>query len=108
MIIAFVTFKPTIGREEALKKMEASMPVYQKIPGLIRKNYIATEDGQMGGVYLWESREKAEAFYDESWPARFEAYGPGVRPQLRWLECPFLVDNRAGEIVRSEAETMLA
>ena len=108
MIIAFVTFTPTIGREEALKKMEASMPVYQKIPGLIRKNYIVSEDVQMGGVYLWESREKAEAFYDAGWPARFEAYGAGVRPQLRWLDCPFVVDNRAGEIVTSQPETMVA
>ena len=61
MIIAFVTFTPTISRDEAIAKMDASTAVYRKVDGLIRKYYVDLKDGRFGGIYLWESRAKAES-----------------------------------------------
>lgn len=108
MIVAFVTFTPTISRDEAIAKMDASTAVYRKVDGLIRKYYVDLKDGRFGGIYLWESRAKAEAFYDESWPARFDAYGAGVRPKLEYMDCAFVVDNKIGETISGVKATAMA
>ena len=47
---------------------EASAPNYQNVDGLRRKHFLLSDDGRTaGGVYLWDSREQAEALYDEAW-----------------------------------------
>jgi len=77
----------------------ANAPMYQDKPGLVRKYYIRNEDGtRVGGMYLWEDRQSAEATYDDAWEARVtEAYGSP--PEMTWFDTPVVVDNRAGEIV---------
>jgi hypothetical protein len=42
-------------------------PGFREVPGLIRKQFIYAEDGWAGGIYLWETREEAEAFYTGPW-----------------------------------------
>ena len=57
-------------------RFEASLPRYRAVPGLLRKFYILSPDGQLGGIYLWESRAAADAFYDDAWHADIqERYG---------------------------------
>ncbi len=77
----------------------ANAPMYEGMPGLIRKYYVGTEDGTtVGGVYLWESREAADATYDDAWRERVTgAYG--VAPTMTYLDTPVVVDNRHPEIV---------
>ncbi len=77
----------------------ANAPMYQDKPGLVRKYYVSTDDGaRVGGMYLWESREAAEATYDDAWHARVtETYGSP--PDMTWFDTPVVVDNRHGEIV---------
>ena len=74
-------------------------PMYKDMPGLVRKYYVRSEDGiRVGGMYLWESREAAEATYDDAWRTRVtETYGSP--PEMTWFDTPVVVDNRAGEIV---------
>ena len=39
---------------------QKSIPRYQSVPGLVRKYYLKSDDGNTaGGVYLFESREAA-------------------------------------------------
>ena len=43
---------------------------YLGIPGLIRKYFGFSEDGDsVVGIYLWESKEAADAFYTDDWLA---------------------------------------
>src|SRR5262245_24594932 len=73
MITALVQFElpSPITLAEATTRFEASAPKYQNLPGLVRKYYVLAEDGRRaGGVYLWESRQAAEAVYSGEWRER--------------------------------------
>ena len=53
-IVQFLLPKP-ISLEEAARAFESTAPKYRKLPGLVRKYYLRSEDGRSaGGVYLWE------------------------------------------------------
>jgi len=39
----------------------------QKITGLLRKYFITTEQGKLGGIYLWEDEASAKAFFTQEW-----------------------------------------
>lgn len=77
----------------------ANAPMYEGMPGLIRKYYVGSEDGSVvGGIYLWESREAADATYDDAWRERVTgAYG--APPTMTYFDTPVVVDNRHPEIV---------
>jgi hypothetical protein len=73
-------------------------PTYRGLAkkGLIRKDYLNGENGT-GGVYLWDSRESAEAWFTEERIADLtERFG--VRPRLTWYDTHVTVDNLKDEI----------
>lgn len=81
---------------EAVAGGKASAPTYLGMKGLLRKYYLNGDDGG-GGVYLWESREAAEAWYNEDWwPMMEQRFG--VRPRLTFYDNHVVVDNEAGEL----------
>lgn len=85
--------------EKLAELSRANAPMYEGVPGLIRKYYVGTEDGStVGGIYLWESREVADATYDDAWRQRVTA-AYGTPPTMTYLETPVVVDNRHPEIV---------
>jgi hypothetical protein len=94
VIVAIVRFpvSPSMSVEQARAAFEASAPSYQNLPGLMRKHYLRAEDGNSaGGVYLWESREAAEAVYDEAWRRRLaERYG--APPTVEYFDSPVTVE----------------
>ncbi|WP_338821523.1 monooxygenase [Bradyrhizobium septentrionale] len=74
-----------------------SAPIYRNLAttGLIRKDYLNGETGT-GGVYLWESRAAAEAWFTEAKLAELtERFG--ARPRLTWYDTHVTVDNLKGE-----------
>ena len=88
MIVAVVRFPldPPLSSVDAAAMFEASAPKYQNVPGLLRKHYLLGDEGRVGGgVYLWESRDAAEALYDEAWRTGLESrYGhPPIDRVLR-------------------------
>jgi hypothetical protein len=95
MITALVQFElqSPITLAEATRRFESSAPKYQNLPGLVRKYYVLAEDGRRaGGVYLWESRQAAEAVYSGEWRERVtKLYG--TAPTIAWFETPVIVDN---------------
>ncbi len=98
MVTVIVQFKVGDAKFEALKEIfVASVPRYQQVPGLLRKYYLLSEDGDTaGGVYLWKSREDAEALYTQEWKQMIkEKYGS--EPVLSYFESPVIVDNQYGE-----------
>ena len=94
MIVAVVNFAlpAPLTTDEARAMFEASAPNYQNVDGLRRKHFLLAEDGRSaGGVYLWESREQAEALYDNTWRARLAARY-GSEPTVTYYESPVTVD----------------
>ncbi|MFC0242992.1 YdhR family protein [Rhodopseudomonas telluris] len=101
-IVQFALTEP-VSLEEAARRFKSSAPKYQKMPGLIRKYYIRSEDGRTaGGVYLWENRQVAEAAYAGEWRARV-AQLYGAEPVISWFDSPVIVDNAAGGAITTAA-----
>ncbi len=99
MITTLVQFKIEGSNQvEAIKKVFAdSVPRYQQVPGLIRKYYLISEDrSKAGGVYLWKTREDADALYTDEWKQMIrDKYGSD--PVISYFESPVIVDNQYGE-----------
>ena len=79
---------------EAVKKgfLEVA-PKFRHPSGLLRKYFLISEDGKTaGGVYLWQTREQAEAFYAGPWLDGIrERYG--MDPQIKLFETACITDN---------------
>lgn len=84
---------PKRTEDQAIKGGTGSAPTYRALAakGLIRKDYLNGDTGT-GGVYLWESRAAAEAWYT---PERLGdlAQRFGARPRLTWYDTHVTVDN---------------
>ncbi len=88
-----------VSRPEAIAMFRRTAPTYRDKDGLIRKYYLLSEDRQsVGGVYLWESREKAERVYTDEWREYVKATF-GDYPSLAYFDTPLVVDNLSGEII---------
>lgn len=88
---------PKRTEEQAIKGGTATAPTYRNLAtkGLIRKDYLNGDAGT-GGVYLWESRQAAEAWFTEAKLAELtERFG--ARPRLTWYDTHVTVDNIKGE-----------
>lgn len=89
---------PKRSEEQAIRGAVATAPIYRELArkGLIRKNYLNGEAGT-GGVYLWESRADAEAWFTEERIGQLtERFG--VRPRLTWYDTHVTVENPADEV----------
>jgi hypothetical protein len=75
---------------------------FENMPGLIRKYFLLAEDGRSAAsVYLWETRLSAETFFTDSWKD-FMVGKYGHRPTVTYYECPVVVDNRSGEVIKED------
>jgi hypothetical protein len=95
MIAALVLFNTdgALSLDDAAQRFNTTAPNYRGRDDLHSKAYIYAEDGQqLGGFYVWESREAAEAQYSDAWRAKAtEIYG--VEPVIRYFEVPVLIEN---------------
>jgi hypothetical protein len=84
---------PKRTEEQAVKGGTATAPTYRGLAerGLIRKDYLNGETGT-GGVYLWDSRGSAEAWFTEELMVELTKRF-GVRPRLTWYDTHVTVDN---------------
>ena len=88
---------PKRTEEQAIKGGTGTAPIYRDLgkKGLIRKDYLNGETGT-GGVYLWESRAAAEAWFTEERMAELTKRF-GARPRLTWYDTHVTVDNLKGK-----------
>ena len=88
---------PVPSEEQFIDIAKLSAPKFRGLAerGLISKNYVLGADGA-GGVYVWESREAAEAWFTED---KLNEYTKtfGARPTLTWYDAHLTVDNAAGQ-----------
>jgi hypothetical protein len=74
--------------------LREALPRYRVIPGLRRKYFIGSASTG-GGVYEWDSRAAAEAYYSQDWYERMlDVYG--AHPEVEFFDVHALVDNEAG------------
>ena len=94
-IVTFQHTKQSYDRERLEAINRSTAPKYVGLHGLVSKAYWY-EDAtfQNGGIYLWNSREAAEATHDDAHLARLEELY-GVRPTVRWMDVPVFVNNAA-------------
>jgi len=106
MITVIVNFPAPKGAtlESITSAFSSTTPRYEGLPGLIRKYYLFDPEASIaGGVYLWESRAQAEAFYDQAWRDRLtEKYG--VPPKINFFESPVIIDNVLEKVTLAAAE----
>lgn len=74
---------PDITLDQGFK---SSLPRYQNIEGLERK-YFTRSDSHFGGVYLWNSKDAANAFYNKGWVERIQSTY-GASPRLTYFDAP--------------------
>jgi hypothetical protein len=100
MITAIVQYRlpPSISQADCAAHFRKIAPGFRTIPGLIRKQFIYAEDDWAGGVYLWETRADAEAFYSGPWLDGIrERYG--MDPQIKYFETACIADNAAEAVL---------
>lgn len=103
MIIAVVQIPmPKRPRAAAIEAQTKSAPRFRALAGkgLLRKDYLNGESGG-GGVYYWQSREAAEAWYTPAWFDEAEK-AFGGRPTVTYYETYVTVDNVKGETIVRE------
>lgn len=103
MITVIATFKlpKPLSLQEAKAIFQSTAPKYQDQQGLVRKYYVLSEDGTTaGGVYLWRSREEAEALYTDDWKAFIQSKY-GSEPSLVYMQSPVIVDNTTHQVLSS-------
>jgi hypothetical protein len=100
MITAIVTFKlpPGITRAQWLENIKVASARFQNVPGLIRKQFLYSDKGIGGGVYLWETREAAEACYRGPWRDNIRKASGGNEPDIAWFDTQIVVDNESHQI----------
>ena len=100
MITVVVKFKisDTLTFKILKEKFIETSTMYQKVDGLLRKNYIADiENKYAGGVYTFVSLKSAKNWFDEDrikWiTQRFS------KPEVAYYESPVIVDNEKNLII---------
>jgi heme-degrading monooxygenase HmoA len=77
-------------------RMRATMPLYDKLPGLDFKAFsLARPDHGYGGIYLWRDLATAQAWFNADWFERVRK-GRGVEGDVRYLQAWLTIDNTPG------------
>ncbi len=96
--ITRIPLPDSITLEAAKSSFMEVAPVFQNIEGLIRKQFLLADDGNLvGGVYLWRDRASAVNFNENILTGMIKSKF-GVEPQIEYFETPVVVDNETGEI----------
>ena len=102
MITVLITYTlPSAPPRTAIleKFVEAANAKFKGLPGLFSKQFCYDEStGNGHSVYLWESKEQAEAFFSS--PAFVEGFEKdfGAALNVTYLDTLVVVDNRVGDV----------
>jgi hypothetical protein len=78
------------------RKMRDAVPQYRQIPGLIFKIFsFARPDSEFGGIYLWQDRTTAQAWFGPAWYKRVRDER-GVEPDVRMFDATRVFDRTSG------------
>jgi len=97
MIVEFVTFNAPAGwdRAQILEDARHTVPRWSANRDLLRKHFVrglGTDEGTLGGVYVWPSIEAAQAAHNAEWWAGI-VKRTGGEPTIRYFDLFLLIDN---------------
>jgi hypothetical protein len=98
------TFQVPAGtsKSQLIDTINATAHTYAGIPGLIRKYYgIAPEGTSLVGIYLWNSKAAADAFYTPDWIAMVTRRWAAPPLRQDW-ETPMVVESAERRLVAAE------
>lgn len=92
-VIVKFTLREALSREDAAAIFQSTADRYRTVAGLVRKYYLHdVENDAAGGCYLFETRQAAEAAFDQEWKNLVtDKYG--AAPDIQYFETPVIVDN---------------
>lgn len=104
MVTVIVKYKTSksYSREEISAMMRHGVEtMFKGMPHLYNKQFCFDVKSNEGlSVYLWDSRESAEAFFSDQFLESFKQ-SMGATPTVEYYDTILTVDNRAGDIVTS-------
>ena len=99
VLVEYVLQEPASRAQKIEETVNVANNIFKGLPGLISKQWTYDETTGKGlNVYLWESAEAADNFFDDEFAARFESRF-GAHPTVTKLDTLALVDNKSGEII---------
>ena len=101
------TYKMPPGYSAAqIKELFAkTAQIYVGVPGLVRK-YFGHSDDRLSvvGIYLWESKEQADAFYSPEWTAGVVSRWGSMPAKTEW-QVPQVVEHD-GRVITDAAPAL--
>jgi hypothetical protein len=92
-----------LGREEAMAKYRARVPMWQSNPDLIHKAFLYDEASRRGGgVYLWKNIEAAKTAHGPAFQEAIQSIF-GSKPEMQYFEAPIVIDNSAKQVLDNAA-----
>ena len=80
--------------------------IYIGVPGLIRKYFGHSDDlRSVVGIYLWESKAHADAFYSPEWIAGVKSRWGSLPAKAEWV-VPQVVESAERRVITSKARTL--
>jgi len=95
-VVAVVTLPvpPGTPRPAIVAAFDKAAPLYRQAPGLIEKEFTIGE-GTAGGVYVWQSRAAAEAWYASPERQRAAGGAGGSFATVVLYDAPLRIDGTA-------------
>jgi heme-degrading monooxygenase HmoA len=94
--VVTVAIPAGVARTRVVEEFQAAIPVYRKVPGLLRKYFILTDDNRFGGIYLWKDQASAQLWFSDAWQDGVrKRYGSDA--SLEWFDTPILLPSRLAE-----------
>jgi heme-degrading monooxygenase HmoA len=85
-----------ISPERLVAEFVSAAPIYQKVPGLLRKYFIVKNDGKFGGVYLWDTQLSAQNWFNPAWHERVrKTYGSDA--YIEWFDAPIAIASKLAD-----------
>ena len=77
--------------------------LYLGVPGLVRKYFGHSDDcREVVGIYLWESKAHADAFYSPEWIAGVKSRWGSMPAKTEW-QVPQVVESAEGRVVTASS-----
>ena len=85
-----------------------SADIYIGVPGLVRK-YFGHSDDRLSvvGIYLWETKAQADAFYSPEWIAGVTSRWGSMPHRAEW-QIPQVVESAEGRVITDAPARELA
>ena len=85
-----------VTRTRIGQEFQAAIPDYRKVPGLLRKYFILTDDNRFGGIYQWKDEASAKHWFNDAWKDRVrKTYGGEA--SIEWFDIPIVLPSKMAE-----------